>query len=84
MTKEVKELIEKHIAEIEKDNFVNVIAEAAKKGVDYVIELRNVIKGADIKTFDEQFAKILIGYGEIVNSVSKAVEQLKSVEKFIK
>jgi hypothetical protein len=66
MRKEVKELIEKHINEIENNDFINIIADAASKGFDAVVELRSALKEAtiDIAVFDKQFANMLINYNE--------------------
>ncbi len=69
-----QELIEKHIADFDmegKENFVNIIATAAEYGVEYVLELRNVLKNADIdiSVFDEQLSKMLVGYKRIVDAI---------------
>lgn len=69
-----QELIEKHIADFDmegKENFVNIIAAAAEYGVEYVLELRNVLKNADIdiSVFDEQLSKMLVGYKRIVDAI---------------
>ena len=71
MTKTVKNLIETYIHEIEKDNYINVIAEAANYGFDYVTELRSVLVEAEIiiKPFDEQLAKMLTTYKEIIKLI---------------
>ena len=62
----VKELIEKYSNEIEKDDYINIIAAAASKGFDVVVELRSVLKEAiDIAVFDKQFANMLTNYNEL-------------------
>lgn len=83
MRKEVKELIEKHINEIEHNDFINIIADAASKGFDNVVELRSVLKEAsiDIAVFDKQFANMLINYNELSriakNFIQYACEYLR-------
>jgi len=84
MTNIVKNLIEKHINEIDEDNIVNLIADAAKEGIDYVIELRNVINEAGIEMFDEQFAKILINYSEIVKNHDEIVKNYNEIVNLIR
>ena len=78
MDKAIKYLIETYIKEIEADNYVNVIAEAAKYGFDRVVELRNTFlsaDGYDIRPFDEQFTKML--------TTAKGVIELTNIIKSI-
>ena len=84
MTNIVKSLIEKHINEIEEDNFVNLIADAAKEGIDCVIDLRNAIKKAGIEELDEQFAKTLINYSEIIKNRDEIVKNYNEFVKLIR
>ena len=73
MEKAIKTLIETYIQDIEKDNYINVIAAAAKEGVDCVAELRTTLKnaGIDMNPFDKQFAKMLTTYNEIVKIIKQ-------------
>ena len=83
MRKEVQELIKKHMNEIDKDDYINIIADAASKGFDAVVELRSVLKEAtiDITVFDKQFANMLINYNELSritkNFIQDACEYLR-------
>ena len=79
MRNEIKKIVEDHIDEIDKDDYINVIAAAAKNGFDCVVELRDVFKtaGIDMKPFDEQFTKMLTTYRSILMISNELVRRMK-------
>ena len=75
--KDIQKLTDDYIKEIDNDNYVNVIAEAAKYGFECVVELRNTLSapgGLDIRPFDEQAAKMLMAYKKMSDFAEEIVK----------
>lgn len=75
MEKKTKELIEKYIADVDIEDYSNIIPAAAKEGIDILIDLRNTLNVSGIKLnfFDEQLAE-MIANGKKILEISKIIK----------
>ena len=75
MEKKTKELIEKYIADVDIEDYSNIIPAAAKEGIDILIDLRNtlIVSGIKLNFFDEQLAE-MIANGKKILEISKIIK----------